>query len=386
MPKLNQRGVIHLIVLLILIIGMIGTIYLVTKGPLNIFSKASLSKPIGPETSFTLVGPGPQDCTAGFLCSLGFIPQPQLQEEFSVQVYARSDIETANLFEAKMYFPKDLVEVKEIQTKSDFIKNWVETYYDNSTGEISLVGGVPDPGYQTQTGGQSGLMAAIVFKAKKIGKGPISFKDSSAIYSNLNSINILTIKRPYEISVEVKPSPPPVSGPITTVSILGSCVIKDDATSLPKYNAADAGPGYVKFNIGAVKDLAEAKVKCDDILFKRVMNNYCSSNIDVKQTVRQPAQWSVATYDGYSYNYLSSTCAASGCGKQSCPITTVPSGTGDGNKDGKINLVDLSILLADFNKNSGIRTNIDMNGDGKVNVFDFSLLKNLLIQNGVIKP
>ncbi len=207
MQRFNERGVVHLFLLLLLGAGLIAAVYLVTSGnPLKLFSKASVSKPTGPETSLTLVGPARCE---GLACLLPGNPAPQ--EEFSVKLYARSDIEGANLFEAKMSFPKDLVEVKEIKTEGGFAENWVENFYDNDTGEISLTGGVPAPGYQTQTGGESGLMAAIVFKAKALGKGAVAFKDTSSIYSNLNNINILTVKRNYDLSVEVKPSPTPSS-------------------------------------------------------------------------------------------------------------------------------------------------------------------------------
>ncbi|MBI2338339.1 hypothetical protein HYU95_04110, partial [Candidatus Daviesbacteria bacterium] len=87
---------------------------------------------------------------------------------------------------------------------------WVEDFYDNTTGEISLVGGVPDPGYKTSVGGESALMATIVFSAKSLGTGTISFTNESEILSNLNNINILTIKRGYDVAIRVKPSPTPI--------------------------------------------------------------------------------------------------------------------------------------------------------------------------------
>ena len=57
---------------------------------------------------------------------------------------------------------------------------------------------------------------------------------------------------------------------------------------------------------------------------------------------------------------------------------------GDGNKDGKINLVDMSVLLTYFNKTGNLPP-IDMNDDGVVNTFDFSLMRKQLIDLGVIK-
>ncbi|MBI2338211.1 hypothetical protein HYU95_03410, partial [Candidatus Daviesbacteria bacterium] len=102
MPKLSQRGVAHIMFLLLLVAGLIVGVYLITsKTPFNFLPKASLSKPTGPETSFTLVGP--TGCTAGILCAL--YGQHDPGSEFEVKLYARSDIETANLFIAKMKFP-----------------------------------------------------------------------------------------------------------------------------------------------------------------------------------------------------------------------------------------------------------------------------------------
>lgn len=291
MPKLNQQGAAHLLLPLILLIGLVASVYLVTSGnPLKLFSKAAPSRPIGPETSFSLVGPG--GCSAGLLCIFqGFQPQ----EEFSVRLYVRSDVAAANLFTAKINFPNNLVEVKEIKTEGTFIRNWVENFYDNNNGEISLAGGIPSPGYQTQVGGESGLMATIVFRAKSLGQGPVSFKDTSAIYDNINSINILTVTRPYEVSIESAPSPRPISAPVTP-----------SPTPLPSVSP-----------------------------------------------------------------------------------TPLPGQKGDGNRDGKINLVDTSVLLSDWmkesNQSSNFRTGIDMNDDGVINTFDFSLHRQLLIQLGVIR-
>lgn len=91
-----------------------------------------------------------------------------------------------------------------------FIKNWVERSFDNTAGTISLTGGVPNPGYQTTT--SPGIMADIIFVAKKEGTATLSFADTSAIYSNEDNINILTGKEPINLSIvseTISPSPSP---------------------------------------------------------------------------------------------------------------------------------------------------------------------------------
>lgn len=273
MPRLSQRGAIQFIVLLILIVGIVGGIWLVTSGPLKIFPKASISGPITSTTSFGF-------STQGTSFKVG--------DTIAVKVLVRSDLASANLFSAKINFNKDLLAIDNIDYSNTFISNWVEQYSDNSAGVISLVGGVPNPGYQTNTNNDSALMAVIYFKVLNSGNVNISFNESSAIYSNADNTNILAGKNPITLSLSsTQPTPTPTSQP----------------SSLPS----------------------------------------------------------------------------------STPSPAPVPGTGDANGDGKIDLVDLSILLSDFNKRSGFRKGIDMNGDGIINTFDFSLLRNLLIQRGVIR-
>ena len=72
------------------------------------------------------------------------------------------------------------------------------------------------------------------------------------------------------------------------------------------------------------------------------------------------------------------------------PTSTLNLGNkGDGNKDGKINLIDMSVLHTDWKPDLDIqkiiREGIDMNDDKLINTFDFGLHRNLLIKLGVIK-
>ncbi len=198
-----QKGLIHIFVLLLLLVGIVVSVYLVQQKT-NLFPKAGDLKPTGPETSFSLVGPS--DCNSLF-CLFNLQKGSTVEEEFKVQVFVRSDIDEANLFRAKMTFPKDLVEVTRIASDSgSFVKNWVEQTYDNNEGTISLVGGVPDPGFKTEQGKESALIVTITFRTKDIGKGTLQFTDDSIIYRNTDNLNILTVKRNLDISISTKPS------------------------------------------------------------------------------------------------------------------------------------------------------------------------------------
>ncbi|MBI2404946.1 hypothetical protein HYV22_02090 [Candidatus Gottesmanbacteria bacterium] len=186
--------------LILLLAGIALGVYLVQQKT-NLFSKAGSLKPSGPETSFSLVGP--QDCTS-ILCLFN-LQKGSLPEEFQVQLLVRSDIDEANLFKAKITFPADLVEIISISTDKSFIQNWVENFYDNSSGQISLTGGVPAPGFKTEQGQDSALMATIIFRTKNLGKGTLVLTDESMIYRNTDNLNILTVKRPLDLNIDKKP-------------------------------------------------------------------------------------------------------------------------------------------------------------------------------------
>lgn len=69
----------------------------------------------------------------------------------------------------------------------------------------------------------------------------------------------------------------------------------------------------------------------------------------------------------------------------STPQAALVAGSGDGNNDGKIDLVDLSIFFSNFAKTENVNRAVDLNSDGVINAVDFSLMRNLLIEKGVIK-
>lgn len=635
----NQRGVVQLFFLLILLAGIIAGLYLVQNT--QIFKpKAADLKPSTPETSFTLI--------------------KDSSDNLKVNLYARSDIDNANLFVAKIKFPINLLEVSSIQVangsdpermcaqvitraceeanpqnckdfptpcsvsvgwvtgsgargtdQNGFIRNWVEQTYDNAQGTISLVGGVPNPGYKSDISQESKLMATITFRAKAQGEGKIEFDGSSAIYSDSDNLNILSIKRDLDINTGVSvptPAPSPSSTPsgltipitlrapsgstnqsssgnlniflesenatsgnasywIVNVSgslsgltsgvgydvgfcnatqgrcsftytqdrifpnSSGSVTFSNHSLWIPKSEYPNNNPvvkvvivasstplgitacsaygtpcltGNFSFDLTPIPSgvtqtrvfvtstkygsnfggLAKADSVCQSLAninnlggawrawlsdrdtnvssrighysvpYKRLDGVVVADDwtyltggtlqnpinkTESNATTTNTAVWTATTlvnnaphntdvdcqkwtysvpvnapsYDGgvgsiQSYNtswWTASTAfhcnvastAAFYCFEQvgstsqattssvPIPVVTITTVKGDANEDGKTDLIDLSILLSDFNKTSDFRTGIDMNEDTQVNSFDFSLMRNLLIQRGIIK-
>lgn len=542
MPKLNQRGAVQFIVLLILLAGIVAGVYLVQQTQIY-KPKADISKPIGPETSFTLVQSGnpARKCPQIFrgFKWFGFCDvEEENSNVITVSLYARSDIEEANLFAAKLNFPNDLLEVVTIQTnakggkacppppeckggnliygdpspdnpdqcpqydctmpgeevcvqvitracsntdpqvckdfptpcdvpegwvkegpervmptkicetdedcfdgyvcssppRSDFVESippnricvpksssepqpspeskgfiekWLDTSFDNSNGTISLVGGVSDPGYQTQVSQPPALMAIILFRIKEGGQGKISFNDSSAIYSNKNNINILTIKRDLEVDTSrPKPQPSPPSGACRSDSDCKDgqrCDVECGPVPLCPINVEDPDDACNK----ALEQFRESCIgKCVSVPSPSCEPKPACLDASPRCLLPEPPEGWCPTEE-----IICGTIAGLGCPKgyeckldgdypdasgKCVRIKPVPSVKptpkplpvpGDLNNDKKTNLIDASIFFSRctnpkiFNKQIIGQDTCDLNSDGKINSFDLGFLIKLLIEN-----
>lgn len=139
---------------------------------------------------------------------------------FPVKVNAKTDVEGANFFSAKLKFDPTKLQVDHIDTTGTFIQLWVVdplTNFNNSTGTVNLAGGIPTPGYKTN--GQPETIATVYFKGIAPGSSIIDFDGSSAIYSDAQNINILGTTSPATITTTgVVPTPTPTMTPTPTPS------------------------------------------------------------------------------------------------------------------------------------------------------------------------
>src|SRR3989338_7892647 len=196
MPR-SQRGFASILLVIIAVVGIVIGVILVQRQQ-QLKSQASISGPLTPTTSLSLqVSP---DTVAP-------------NESFKVTIVVHSDIDSANLFAANLNFPYAFMQVVDIDYADSFISSWVEQFYDNNTGEISLVGGVPDPGYKTTITDPPSAMAVITFKSTgTIGLGTVSFVPDTAIYRNADGTDILAERTVGEIQVaDITSTPTPVA-------------------------------------------------------------------------------------------------------------------------------------------------------------------------------
>lgn len=208
-----------------------------------------------PETSLTIEAPA----TAA------------VDSTFIAEVKARTDKQESNLFVSKITFPANLLEVTSVDTTGSFVTSWAEKFYDNTTGQISLVGGVPNPGYKTT--GTAMTAAKITFKVKAAGTANLDLTAESQIFSNATNTNIIEKTTDDSITLTgdgttpspspvVSPSPSPVPSPSANASVNcltlkgdgnGDCVVNltDLSIMLSNFSATNpvpAGKQLLDFN------------------------------------------------------------------------------------------------------------------------------------------
>lgn len=537
----NQKGLVHILLVIFLLAGIALGVYLVQQKT-NLLPKANFfpPSPPPPEVSLTLSPvfenlPDPvpllqseevKQETKG--STVWIKPNYQVGDYIPVILLARSDPEEANLFVAKIKFDKELLEVISVDLPDisvgsqapiadlSFVKNWVEQTFDQNDGTISLVGGVPSPGFKTDSLDYPGVMTLIIFQAKKEGTATISFTDGSQVLRNSDNENILKYKENTQVVIGKKkacddaigqsqltgclydgknfdqedgqaPAGPILSSPVPDQA---EALLQDWGKGEPngivgedEFSARWAGKfsfkkGNYKFFVGAddgVRMKIDRAMVLDDwrdtsynerefqyiftegqhLIELEYYENKGLAKVSLRWEYQEapPSRYVKITYPnggerlqvrdkvavkwefadvnschlGWStgpgslnpiqsgfdpgpgvYEWLVEAgnmlpgdekkikldmlCYKTGVGSvqdQSDDFFTVfypKSGQkGDGNTDGKVNLIDMSVLLTDFNKEKSFREPIDMNGDGKINTFDFSLMRKQLIDLGVIK-
>lgn len=150
MNKSKEKGFIQAVLLLLLVVGLGVGVYLVQTRT-GWFSKAAPVTPDKPETSFELEA---QADTAEPFADVTALKSVGVGQKFRVDVWVRSDIDAANLFAAKLKFPTDLLQVVEVNKRgtNSFVNHWItDPSFDNSSGDISIIGGVNPPGLLTST-------------------------------------------------------------------------------------------------------------------------------------------------------------------------------------------------------------------------------------------
>lgn len=141
-------------------------------------------------------------------------------------VLVNSEGAVVNNAEAKIIFPKDMLEIISISKGGSAFTLWVEEpSFSNSAGIITFNGGVPTPGFT----GTSGTVISFVARAKKSGQAELIFSDAAVRANDGFGTDVLSSKQGKSISIisneepeKVEPLPKPTETPTPTQNTIAT--------------------------------------------------------------------------------------------------------------------------------------------------------------------
>lgn len=131
-----------------------------------------------------------------------------VKEEFSIDVKIDSQGDSINAAQARVTFPKTILEVKSVTTSGSVFGFWPEEpLVSHENGTIDFIGGTVNG-----VSGASLHILTISFTAKTVGEAPISLDDGAITIDDGTGTNVLTgaMGANHRVSVSaVVPLPPP---------------------------------------------------------------------------------------------------------------------------------------------------------------------------------
>ena len=308
------------------------------------------------------IAPGPNEAVFFFDPGSG---DYQKGNSFSVDLKVNSSVGITSV-KAYLNFPTSYLSVSSIETGGSVFTSWWENAYNNTTGKIQLQASLPSPGYSG-----IGLIARITFLAKNAGSADLSH-DSSSLALKPDDANILNLIKSTGGSFTIVDSPSDIIPPVRS---------NGQPTGSLSYNTTQATLSLATNETAACKYSTASGLAYDSMT-----NNFTVTGGTLHSTVIGGLS------SGNSYNYyircmddagnkntndytvsfsVASPSSGSGGDSSAPPGTPQPDLIGDFNKDGKVNIFDLSIMLSNWKTN---KAEYDLKKDGKIDIFDLSIL------------
>jgi|GEM_PF-3791249 len=104
----------------------------------------------------------------------------RVNRPFKFRVDIHNVSEPINLVVAQIDYDKDVLEVKQISTDKSFANIFTHNKFDNTKGELRVIGGLANPGFFSE----KGHFVTITFVPKTTGSTTIAFNKNSKILAN----------------------------------------------------------------------------------------------------------------------------------------------------------------------------------------------------------
>lgn len=322
--------------------------------------------------------------------------------QIAVNLFIHSDDQSANLFATRVNFPTQHLELIKVASSSADLKStgdqvvdakWIQSDVDNTAGTVDLVAGVPNPGIKTEVD-QKYLLAKLIFNVTSQSEATFHLDPDSTIFSSVTNAplevrkNDLTFDLPTVATTSPSPSPRlkvvAFKKNTPTLSLItpnGGETIGFNSSSQIRWSSTNNNRVAINLlvngeKLGQIASVSASLSKFDWKPSSFILPTFLTPNntyqIELNGinnsgnlTVKSAGPFAIVTQDINLEASQSASLASRG---------------GDANKDGAVDLTDLSILLSSFGKKDNLDLGVDLNGDGVVNEVDLWLFKLTQIQ------
>lgn len=382
-PKRSKKALAAITIVSLMIVLIPVGVYLATQRTQLTPQAATQSKPNLPETSLTLKSEG--------AAALG--------GEIAVDVYIRADSDNINLVNTKINFDPQALKVTKIATSSAtntyFATKWLESYFDNNKGQVSLIGGVPNPGVKTNLGDQSLKLATIYFRPQRLGPVSLSFQEGGEILRNSDNLNALQKTNKIDINISEGLSLESDNSKLASSSSSLTQLKPNPNLNLTTPKGGEVfsyfKPITLRWNSKDIDKIKTMSLYMNEQFFGEIAFNFTNNNHydwSPQTTILLPYITPLNTYEveitGTNKKGQEFTTRSQGpfgiLVKEDIKFST-PSADLNG---GNFGINDASLLLSQFGKELD-QSKVDINKDGVVNQLDLWLLRQYFTINNIIR-
>ncbi len=284
---------------------------------------------------------------------------------FTVEVRVNSGTDTINAVQADLTFPKDKMQFVSIDSTGSAFDIEAASAGDNAAGTVTMARGVGNA--QTVSGDK--LVAKVTFKALAMGSAVISFRDTSQVIQVPGYANILTVKNNGTANINQPDPTQGYSGQYWNVAAFSTPATPSFPTGTPTlsrndptidFNWAAAGPGgSVTADHYVARWTATHQFTAGTYRFTATSDDGVRVYVDNQPVIDKWFRQGATTYTGdvtlaagahnikvEYYEEVGEAVAKFSYVKTS-NTNPIPLRS-DINKDGKVDIFDLSTVIADF--------------------------------------
>lgn len=180
-PKRSPWAVAGIAVLSVMLLAIPVGIYLVSQ-------RTQLT----PQAAVTEVTP---EVSTGIFLESKLSPEAK-SGIIPVDIYIKSPVDAVNLVNAQVKFDPNLVSVEKVATSAAEVgleqtfNKWLEINSDNSKGQITIISGVPNPGFVNSAEKEKTYLATFHLRPKRAGTTVLEVLPESQILRNSDNQNI----------------------------------------------------------------------------------------------------------------------------------------------------------------------------------------------------